>query len=65
MKPLISYCQLSVTSFLSGPNTFLNTLNVRDQPSHPYKLTGKGVNLCTLIFGRCDKKFWTELTIKL
>ena len=49
---LCSFLQSSVTSFLLGPNTLLDTLfsntlsrrsslNVSDQDSHPYKTTGK------------------------
>jgi hypothetical protein len=59
-----------------GPDIVLNILfsntinlyssvNVRDQVSHPYKTTGKIIDLYILIFTflgsrREDKRFWTE-----
>ena len=54
-----------VTSSLLGPNillktifsntlSFLSSLNVSDQVSHPYKTTGKIIVLCTLIFKFLD-----------
>jgi hypothetical protein len=59
-----------------GPNILLNTLylntlslcyslNVRDQVSYPYRITGKIIFLYILLFmfldsRREDKRFWTE-----
>jgi hypothetical protein len=66
----------SIISSPSGPNILLSTLFsntpslcssliVRDQVSHPYRPTGKIIDLYIVIFAfldsrREDKRFWTE-----
>ena len=73
---LCSLLHSPVTSSLLGPNILLNTmlsntlsflssLNVSDQVSHPYKTTDKIIVLCILIFKFLDsnledKRFCTE-----
>jgi hypothetical protein len=66
---LCSLLHSPATSSLLGQNIlnnlFSNTLNVRDQVSHPYKTTGEIMVLCILIFKflerrREDIRFWTE-----
>ena len=58
---ICSFLHSPFTSSLLGPNILLCTLfsntlslrsslNVRDQVSHPYKTTGRVLDLCTLIF---------------
>jgi hypothetical protein len=58
---LCSFLQPPVTSSLFGPNVLLNTLfsntlslcsslNVRDQVSHLYRITGKVIVLYVLVF---------------
>jgi hypothetical protein len=67
---------LTITSSLLGPNILLNTLfsntlslrsslNVSDQVSHPYKITGKIIVLWIVIFKFLDsrmddKRFFIE-----
>jgi hypothetical protein len=73
---LCCFLQPHVTSSLLDPNIFLSTLfsnthywssslNVRDQVSHPYRISDKIIVLFILIFTISDnrrkgKKFWTE-----
>jgi hypothetical protein len=52
---LCNFLQPPVTSSLLGQNILLgnlfsNTLNMRDQVSHPRKTTGTTIVLCILIF---------------
>jgi hypothetical protein len=58
---LCSFLHRPITSSLFGPNILLSTLfsnslslrsslNVRDQVSHPYRITGKIIVLCIVIF---------------
>jgi hypothetical protein len=65
---LCSFLHSPVTSSLLGPNILLSTLfsntltlrsslYVTDQVSHPYKITGKIIVLCILIFMFLDTKF--------
>jgi hypothetical protein len=74
---LCNFLHFSVTSFLWGPNTLLNTLysntlslryslNVSDQVLHPYKTTGQIIILYIFIFRFLDnkledKRFFTDI----
>ena len=63
---MCSYLHSPVTLSLLGQNILLNTLfsnilslrssSVNDQVSHPYKTTGKNIDLYILIFKFLDSK---------
>jgi hypothetical protein len=75
-SPLRNFLHYPITSSLLGPNIPLSTLfsntlslcyslNVTDQVSHPYKITGRITVLYILTFKSLDsrwedKRFWTK-----
>jgi len=72
---LCSFLHSPVTSSLLGPNILLNilfsntlsllsSLNVSDQVSHPYKITGNIIILYILIFKLLDSINWFQIKLK-